>query len=225
MGCQTQTASVCQCGTSASGSINSSFYSLGPMLGLEIGLPVHQVSWFMSITVWSGLLFQWPVGLLSDRLNRLTVLSALGFPAMLVSISIARFGSSGLGILFFLTACFGVVFTIYPVAMARAQDNIKKDDIVPVSAALILFFGLGACFGPVIASTVMAKVGPWGLYHFTAVCGGILGVAACIYRLKLAGRVEDQVPFIPMPKTSPMVGVLDPRSNPEDYSHDGKTDE
>ena len=82
----------------------------------------------MSITVWSGLLFQWPVGLLSDRLNRLTVLSAIGFLAMLVSISIAMFGTSGLGVLLFLTAGFGVVFTIYPVAMARAQDNINKED-------------------------------------------------------------------------------------------------
>ncbi|MGD8520094.1 MAG: MFS transporter [Desulfobacterales bacterium] len=217
-----QLAPFSMVGSFAAGLINSSFYSLGPMLGLEIGLQVYHVSWFMSITVWSGLFFQWPVGLLSDRLNRLTVLSALGFLAMLVSIGIASFGTSGLGILLFLTACFGVVFTIYPVAMARAQDNIKKEDIVPVSAALILFFGLGACFGPLIASAVMAKAGPWGLYHFTAVCGGVLGTAACIYRIKLRGRVEELVPFIPMPKTSPMVGVLDPRSNPEDYCHDGK---
>jgi hypothetical protein len=50
-------------------------------------------------------------------------------------------------------------------------------------------------------------------------------VAACIYRKKPAGKVEDQVPFIPMPKTSPMVSVLDPRGNPEGYSHDGKTNE
>jgi MFS family permease len=210
-------------GSFTAGLINSSFYSLGPMLGLEIGLEVYQVSLFMSITVWAGLFFQWPVGLLSDRLNRLTVLSALGFLAMLVSIGIAMLGSSGLGILLFLTACFGVVFTIYPVAMARAQDNIKKEDIVPVIAALILFFGMGACFGPVIASAVMAKTGPWGLYHFTAVCGGVLGVAACVYRIKLAGKVEDQVPFVPMHKTSPMVSVLDPRGTPEGYCHNGKT--
>ena len=220
-----QLAPFSMVGSFAAGLINSSFYSLGPILGLEIGLQVYQVSWFMSITVWSGLLFQWPVGLLSDRLNRLTVLSALGFLTMLVSISIAMFGASGLGILLFLTACFGVVFTIYPVAMARAQDNIKKEDIFPVSAALILFFGLGACFGPLIASTVISKTGPWGLYHFTAVCGGVLGGAAFIYRKKLSGRVEDQVPFFPMHRTSPMVGVLDPRSNPEGYSHDGKTNE
>jgi len=48
----------------------------------------------------------------------------------------------------------------------------------------------------VIASAVMAKTGPWGLYHFTASCGGVLGVAAYIYRKKLAGEVEDKVPFI-----------------------------
>ena len=76
-----------------------------------------------------------------------------------------------------------------------------------------------------IASAVMAKTGPWGRYHFTASCGGVLGVAACIYRKKLAGKVEDKVPFIPIPKTSPMVSLLDPRGNPEGYSHDGKTNE
>jgi MFS family permease len=218
-----QLAPFSMVGSFASGLINSAFYALGPMLGLEIGLPVYQVAWYMSITVWAGLIFQWPVGLISDRLNRLTVLSALGFMAMLISIGIAIFGTSGLGILFLLTACFGVVFTIYPVAMARAQDNIQREDIVPVSVALILFYGLGACLGPVIASAVMAMTGPWGLYHFTAACGGVLGASAGIYRKKIAGRVEDQVQFIPLPKTSPMVGVLDPRSNLENYSHDGKT--
>jgi len=215
-----QLAPFSMVGSFTAGLINSSFYSLGPMLGLEIGLQVYQISLFMSITVWSGLFFQWPVGLISDRINRLTVLSVLGFLAMLVSTGIAIFGNKGLGTLLFLTACFGMVFTIYPVAMARAQDNTRKEDIVPVSAALILFFGLGACFGPVIASAIMAKTGPWGLYHFSAVCGGILGVTACIYRIKQSGEVKDQVPFIPMPKTSPVVSVLDPRGNPQGHPDD-----
>jgi len=212
-------------GSLVSGLINSSFYAMGPMLGLEIGLQIYQVSWFMSLTVWSGLFFQWPVGLLSDRLDRLAVLSILGFLAMLVSIGIAIWGGTSLSVLLLLTVCFGVVFAIYPVAMARAQDNINREDIVPVSAALILFFGLGACCGPVIASAVMAKTGPWGLYHFTAACGGVLGAAAYIGRKKLAGRMEDQVPFVAIPKTSPVVSTLDPRGNPAGYSDDRQINE
>ena len=50
-------------------------------------------------------------------------------------------GRAGLSVLLPLTVCFGMVFTIYPVAMARAQDNIDKEGIVPVSAALILSWG------------------------------------------------------------------------------------
>ena len=173
-----QLAPFSMVGSFTAGLINSSFYTLGPMFALKIGLQISQVSWFMSLTIWSGLLFQWPVGLLSDRLDRLTVLSIVGFLVMLVSVSIAMLGALNLGVLLLLTACFGVVFTIYPVAMARAQDNIEKEDIVPVSGALILFFGLGACFGPVLASSVIAIIGPWGLYYFTAVCGGGLGAAA-----------------------------------------------
>jgi MFS family permease len=205
-------------GSLTAGLISGSFYAMGPMVALKIGLPIAQVSWFMSLTVWSGLLFQWPVGLLSDRFDRLTVLSILGFAVLLVSVSISVLGSLSLSLLLLLTTCFGVVFTIYPVAMARAQDNIDKKNIVPVSGALILFFGVGACMGPILSSLIIAQIGPWGLYHFTAICGGILGGTAWIYRNKLPVKVEDQVPFIPIPKTSSVVSALDPRGDPDDYN-------
>ena len=144
---------------------------------------------------------------------------------MLVSISISIMGESGLWILLMLTACFGVIFTIYPVAMAQAQDNIETENIVPVSAALILFFGLGACLGPVTASSIIMITGPWGLYHFTAACGGLLGGAAWFWRNKLSGKVEDQVPFIPVPKTSPMVSTLDPRGDYDGFTEENNINE
>ncbi len=213
-----QLAPFSMVGSLTSGLISGSFYAMGPIFALNIGLPIAQVSWFMSLTVWSGLLFQWPVGLLSDRFDRLTVLSMLGFAVMLISVSISLLGALNFSLLLLLTTCFGLVFTIYPVAMARAQDNIDKKNIVPVSGALILFFGVGACIGPVLSSLIIAQIGPWGLYLFTAVCGGILGVTAWIYRNKLPVTVEDQVPFVPIPKTSSVVSALDPRGDPDDYN-------
>jgi hypothetical protein len=65
----------------------------------------------------------------------------------------------------------------------------------------------------VTASSIIIITGPWGLYHFTAVCGGLLGGAAWICRNKLPGKVEDQVPYIPIPKTSPVVSTFDPRGD------------
>ena len=207
-------------GSFTAGMINSSFYAMGPIFGLDIGLQVSQVSLFMSLTVWAGLMFQFPVGLLSDRLDRLLVLGGLGFLIVLVSLAIAFLGSMSLGGLLLLTICFGVVFSIYPVSMARAQDNLEKVDIVPVSAALILFFGLGACVGPMTASLFIALIGPWGLYFYTACCGGILGVTAWSYRQKQPASVEDQVAFAPIPRTSPVVSHFDPRGEAEDGLED-----
>jgi MFS family permease len=211
-----QLAPISMVGTFTAGMINSSFYTMGPIFGLDIGLEVSQVSLFMSLTVWAGLLFQFPVGLLSDRLDRLFFLAVLGFLITVVSLAIAMLGGTGMGVLLLLTVCFGVVFSIYPVSMARAQDNLEKGDIVPVSAALILFFGIGACVGPLASSFLITLVGPWGLYYFTASCGGILCLAAWGYRYKQPSNVEDQVAFVPIPRTSPVVSQFDPRGEPED---------
>jgi len=219
-----QLAPISMVGTFVAGMINSSFYAMGPIFGLDIGMQVSQVSLFMSLTVWSGLMFQFPVGLLSDRLDRLTVLAALGFLIVLVSLAIALLGSTGMGVLLLLTVCFGVVFSIYPVSMARAQDNLEKADIVPVSAALILFFGMGACVGPLTTSFFIARVGPWGLYFFTALCGLILGLAALGYRQKKPSRVEDQVAFVPIPRTSPVVSQFDPRGETGDDDEERGSD-
>lgn len=209
-----QLAPLSMIGSFIAGVISASFYAMGPVFGLDIGLSVSQVSLFMGITIWSGLLFQIPVGLFSDRFDRLTVLSGTGLLVMLVSIGIAVLGSADLRALIPLTGCFGLVFTIYPVAMARAQDNIDKKEIVPVSAALLLFFGIGACFGPITTSFLISRIGPYGLYYFTAACGGLLGVAVLASRHKLPSNLAEQVPYISIPRTSPVVSQIDPRRDP-----------
>jgi len=194
-----------------SGLINSSFYAMAPMVTLDMGLSVPQVSLYMSLTIWAGLLFQFPVGFFSDRLDRLTVLYSLGFLVCSVSVGMILLGRINLGLLYTLTICFGIVFSIYTVAMARAQDNIDKKEIVPVSAALILFFGIGACFGPITSSLLVSILGPFGLYYFTAFCGGCLGLIVWSLRKRLASTLAEQVPTIPIPRTSPVVGAIDPR--------------
>ena len=209
-----QLAPLSMVGSFIAGVISASFYAMGPVFGLDIGLSVSQVSLFMGITIWSGLLFQIPVGLLSDRFDRLTVLSGTGLLVMLVSFGIAVLGRADLRVLIPLTVCFGLVFTIYPVAMARAQDNIDKKEIVPVSAALLLFFGIGACFGPITTSFIISRIGPYGLYFFIAACGGLLGGAVLASRHKLPSNREEQVPYISIPRTSPVVSQIDPRRDP-----------
>ncbi len=44
-----------------------------------------------------------------------------------------------------------------------------------------------------------------------------MGGAAWIFRKKLSSKIEDEVPYIPIPKTSPIVSTLDPRGDPDGF--------
>ncbi|MBF0378999.1 MAG: MFS transporter [Desulfamplus sp.] len=171
-------------GTFISGLILGAFYIMGPVYCIDSGIKISQITIFMMVTVWSGLLFQFPVGMLSDRFNRLNILALLGLFASIVAITIILAGHLKFNFLLLLTALFGVVFTIYPVSIAKSQENIEPGDIIPISAALILSYSVGSAFGPLLSSGLMHIIGPSGLYIFSGSVAAFMGFAA-LYLKKL----------------------------------------
>ncbi len=204
-------------GCLSAGLVNGSFYTLGPVFSHRMGFSVSGVAWYMGLTILCGLVLQWPVGGLSDRFNRRPVLGVLSLLVCLISLAIVATGERSLPLLLVLTAAYGgIAFTIYPVSVALAHDGLARSEIVPVSAALILSFGVGAGIGPVIASSLMGAFGPTGMYLFMSACSGLFGAGALLYRSRRQTPMEDQVPFIPVPRTSAVVTALDPRVEPEE---------
>ncbi len=66
-----------------------------------------------------------------------------------------------------------------------------------------------------ITSIVISRIGSFGLYYFTAGCGGTLGIIVLCLRNKLPRNCEEQVPYIPKTRTSPEVSNIDPRGKHE----------
>lgn len=203
-------------GCLTAGAVNGAFYTLGPVFALGVGLSISQVTWFMGITILGGLMLQWPVGSLSDRFDRLMVMAWLCLMLTAVSASVWLTAERHLSALLVLTALYGgIAFTLYPVAVARAHDKLDPVEIVPISSALILFYGLGAFIGPIAASSLMSLMGHAGMYAFIALISATFGGAALLYRKQQARQVMDQTPFIPVPRTSPVASALDPRLDEE----------
>lgn len=57
-------------GCVCAGFVNGAFYALGPVFAVHEGLDMSAVALFMGTTILSGLVLQWPVGVISDRFNR-----------------------------------------------------------------------------------------------------------------------------------------------------------
>lgn len=199
--------------TIACGAANSAVSMAGPTYASAIGLDPAQIALFMTLLFVGGLTLQWPIGWASDHFDRRTVLLVAMLATMAAAIAMALVGRSAeaLYVLGFIFG--GAAFVIYPLAVGHANDYIEPDQVVGVSAGLLMCWAIGAVVGPPVGSQVMGFVGPYGLYVFVA---AIYAVAAAftLYRMQVRPSlpVNRQGPFVPVP-TTPAAEPLNPRSS------------
>lgn len=205
------------------GGISGSFYGLAPAFAAGTGLTNAEVASFMSATILAGLLAQWPMGKLSDRIPRSRLLRVNSALLGLLVLTIALVPLSG-WLLLLATFCFGILaFTLYPLATALANQNIEQSERVALSATILLTFGIGATLGPLVASFVMQLLGNSMLYLYMAVCCFILflRLTQVNYSQKMAKKLlaQQQSSDYQLASgdlvSSPLAAALDPRVDEE----------
>ena len=136
------------------------------------GFSIREVSFAMSITIFSGFLRQWPIGQLSDLIDRRKVIF---ISALLTACSAAIIGFNSIYSflhVFILLGIFGsFCFTIYPLSISHGSDMVESKDLIAATAALALTFSLGAVIGPILASYFMDLSGPQGLFFYISFIG------------------------------------------------------
>jgi MFS family permease len=198
------------------GLVNSAFYSLAPVYVLGIGLAPERIADFVVLAVLSGLALQWPIGWLSDRIERrlvvlgtCLVMGLSGSALWLVGVN----PEAALGLIVLYGSC---AFTVYGQGLSQANDHAEASELVAVSSGLLLFYGIGAVIGPLAASGVMAAMGPGGLFAYIAAVTAALALLTLYRRsARAALPLADQAPYVATLSTTPLVGELDPRG--EDY--------
>jgi len=201
-------------GAFASGLVVGAFYGMGPAFAPMAGMDLSKTAWFMALAILGGLALQWPIGRISDRIDRRTVIlgAAAAVAAISAGLALAA-GRSDLGVL--AGAClFGAFgFVLYPLSVAHANDVIEPDEFVALAAGLLLAYSFGAIGGPIGAAIVMKYAGAGGLFLFTAIVAAAAG-GFTLWRMRQRPDLptEGQQPFMGVPRTTPAAAELDPRS-------------
>jgi len=197
-------------GATATGLALGSFYGLGAVYAQRLGLNLPGTAAFMSAVIAGGVVLQWPLGWLSDSLDRRRVIVGVMAGATVVSAMIAALGAGPwllpVGALFG-----GLSFALYPLCVAHTNDHVTVDERIGASGGLVLVYSGGAAAGPALAAVAVSLFGAAGLFGFIAVCTGSALIFA-LWRLAARNSVPShlQQPYQLLPRTTPMSATLDP---------------
>ncbi|HVU19593.1 MAG TPA: MFS transporter [Rhizomicrobium sp.] len=192
----------------AVGLANGAFWALGPVSAAGSGLDHDHVALFMSVAVLAGALTQWPVGRLSDRIDRRLVLLALLAGAALTGIALWLFAATGPLLLIFGFAFGALALPGYSLAAAHAYDKTPASTMVATAATVLLANGLGSVLGPLIATLFITAEGPRRLFLYTALVQIALA-AYVFYRTRVQATLTevDKTSF-DLATTAPVGGVV-----------------
>ena len=152
------------------GLVSAALYGLAPIYTQKIGMTTTTTALFMALFIFGGGVLQWPVGKLSDRLDRRKLIAVMSLISGLLSLTVLY--SSHLNLAYFLTsaALFGAFsFTVYPIALAYINDSTPDDRLIYASAGMLTAFSIGAIFGPILAASAIEILGYGSLFWYVAI--------------------------------------------------------
>lgn len=202
-------------GALSAGIVNGAFWGMAPVFGQRLHLGDDGIAFLMSATILGGVMLQWPIGHLSDRLDRRSVLILTSFATAAAAVLITYIvvlGYPGLILTSFLYG--GLMFALYSISVAHTNDHLMPGQVLAATQGLLLVFGIGALCGPVLGGIAMASLGPPGLPAMSAITTVALALFG-VFRVtrKAAPAIDEQAEFVPLARTSPVVLEMHPEAN------------
>jgi MFS family permease len=185
-------------GSLASGLTNGSFWALAPVFTAAYSAEVATAAWFMTAGVLGGAAGQFPLGWLSDRIDRRYVLTGISGVSVILGLVMWLYAPRmPMWAILAVGSLWGAMaFPVYSISAAHANDRAQPDTYVMISSGVLLMYGLGAISGPFLASGIMTVAGAGSLYLFTAVTHGAFASYLWLRSLRRdPARPEEQVDF------------------------------
>ncbi|GIT92443.1 MFS transporter [Jannaschia pagri] len=188
------------------GGMFSAMFGMAGVYGALIDLSAGQIAVFVSAIYAGGMLLQYPIGWLSDRMDRRQlVVAGSVFGGLGCALGFSGLGGFG-GLLVAAFVMGGVANPLYGLLLAYTNDFLDPEDMASASARLLFVNGVGAIGGPLLTGWLMDTVGPRGFWLFVGVLmAALAGYALWRMTRRPAVEVEDSAAFVGV-----MAGVATP---------------
>ncbi|MGH8128868.1 MAG: MFS transporter [Gammaproteobacteria bacterium] len=190
--------------TFLSGLATGAFWGLGAAFATRIGLSPHGVATFVVCVIAGGVLAQWPLGRLSDRVGRRRVLIGAAAVGTIFALLLAAVTRGPEWLLLIFAFGFGAMtLSLYALAVAHMNDLMEPHEVLAATQGLLLITGVGSACGPLIAGVLLDVSGARGLPYCLAGALSVLTLFGILRSFQRAvPKPAEQGEFIPMVRTS-----------------------
>ncbi len=155
------------------GMSNTVYRSLGPNYSQTLGFSLAEVANFMSVGIIGGIVLQFPLSYLADKVDRRIGIAISAGGGMLASVFLVWLSGSSVAANLIAIMVFGAFsMPLYSLCSAHANDRAGPGQHAMISAGVLFYWGLGAAIGPLCAGALMQWFGPKMLFVFTSFIQG-----------------------------------------------------
>lgn len=194
------------------GLINGPVIAITPVFGVSIGLSQEQAAALLFALQAGSLVMQWPLGWISDHLDRRYVIAGLAAGTSLISLVILLASAQGAQqvIIWSFAIWGGLALCVYSVCVAHACDIVDPGQIVSTVGTLLFSWAAGVTVGPLFGAAAMEILGPKGLFIYSALAslGLAVFIVARILRVRRPPAKTSFVDIAPSSSASPAAAAL-----------------
>ena len=189
------------------GAIFAALFGMASVYGTERGLTVKDISLFVAAIYFGGMILQYPIGWVSDRMDRRVLIFIVCSIGTFFSFA-ANLSDSFIWLLIVAFIIGGVSNPLYSLYIAYTNDYLGHDDMASASGGLIFLTGIGAIFGPSIVGWLLDAYGAVSYFWFIGTVMAIMGSYA-LYRMTQTSStaVEDTSTYAPITPTSTPIAM------------------
>ena len=193
-------------GTFLLGGIFAALFGMAAVYGTEIGMSVREISIFVGMIYLGGMIWQYPIGWISDKMDRrqlIMILTAFGGAVVLVGAMFTEYQIVLYSLAFIIG---GVANPLYSLLIAYTNDYLEPDDMASASGGLIFLNGVGAIGMSVVVGWSMTRYGPNSFFVILALLmSAIAGYAAYRTTRRAPTPVEETSAYATvLPQSSPI---------------------
>jgi MFS family permease len=191
-------------GTFLLGGVYAGIFGMASVFGTEMGMTVAEISAFVAAIYVGGLVFQYPIGWVSDRMDRRVLIMGLTAAGALLTLVGGIFSAHYVVVLTLGFIIGGVANPLYSLIIAYTNDFLQPADMAAASGGLLFINGLGAMTGPLVIGAAMSRFGADAFFAYIGTLFALIALYA-LYRMSKRPAPEETSSYAPvLPTASPV---------------------